>query len=115
MQNSNENLKELKEALDFVFSLQYGIIDATADGKVDGGDIGVLFPIFQIARVGFEGLGNPLDRWKALSTEEREELFDYARERFDLPNDILEILIEDTLLAVSDVIRISQRWVKFLK
>jgi hypothetical protein len=115
MKNANENLKELKEGLGFFFALQDGTTEATADGKVDGGDVRVLFPIFQAAKDGFEGLGNPIERWKALSSEEREQLFDYVRERFDLPNDILEILIEDTLLAIVDVVRISKRWVKFVK
>lgn len=111
----DENFQELKEALAFGFSVQDGIVQATADGKIDSDDVTVLFPIFQTAKVGVEGLGNPLARWKDLSDEKREELFDYARERFDLPNDILELLIEDTLLAVADVVRVSQRWVKFVK
>jgi len=113
--NENENYKELKEALDFGFSVQDAIVEATADGEVNGSDIRVLFPVFQTAKEGFEGLGNPIERWKALPSELREKLFDYARERFDLPNNLLEILIEDTLLAVADVVRVSQRWVKFAK
>jgi len=111
----DENYNEIKEGLDFVFSVQDAIVQATADGVVDATDLTVLFPVFNTAKKGFEGLGNPIERFKAFSDEQREAILDYVRERFDLTDDILEILIEDSLLTLVNIIRVSTRWAKFVK
>jgi len=111
----DKNYQEIKEGLEFVFSVQDAIVQATADGVVDTSDLQVLFPVFSTAKKGFEGLGNPIERFKNFSDEQRTAILDYVRERFDLPDNILEILIEDSLLTLVDIVRVSKRWATFVK
>lgn len=115
MENLSENAREIKEGLDFGFALQDAYLKADEDGNIDEKDITVLFPVIATAKDAFTGLGNPIERYRNLSEEEHDLILDYVRDRFDLPDDVLEILIEDTLMSAMDVVRITKRWIQFVK
>lgn len=88
------NLSELQEFVSFLFDLPDTYRKAKADGKIDLADIQYVFPLFSSAQRAIDGLGNPLERWRALDPEEREVVLYQIRQRFDLPDDVLESLIE---------------------
>lgn len=111
----NNTVQELKEVLDFGFSLQEAIADANADGKVDWKDLPKAVPVLAKAGKAITGTVDAVKDYKNLSDEEKAELFDYVNERLDLNDDELEALIEDTILEVQSIIDLSRRWADYTK
>ena len=110
-----ENFTELKELLDFGFNFQDAMIRSLEDGKIDLADIGNIWPMLVTAGPAFKDLGNPIHRLQNLQPEEAAQLMQMARDRFDLPDDVLEILIEDTIREVYGDYLVAKRWSKYFK
>lgn len=106
---------ELKEVLDFGFSLQEAIAAAAADGKVDWKDLPKALPVLAKAGKAITGTVDAVKDYKNLTEEEKAELFDYVSERLELNDDELEALIEDTVLEVQGIIDLSRRWAGYTK
>ena len=107
-------LKELKEILYFVFDSYDAVKSAKEDdGKIDLKDIPKVLPAAYSLGPAFEFPENPILMWRKLSDEDRAELFELARERFDIEDNTLEFLIEDTLREIGGDIRIAERWMKY--
>lgn len=90
----NPNLKELVELVNFLFDLPDTYKKAQADGKFDFSDLQYVLPLFNSAKAGIEGIGNPLQRWRELSEEEKALVMQTVKARFDIADDVLEVLIE---------------------
>ena len=107
---------ELIEALDFGFDMIEQTQQALADdGKIKGAEyVGYVKPLLK-APAALTGLDQPLDKYRALAPADRKEVFDYAQERFDLPDDEVERLIEDTIVEVYGDIVIAKRWGDFVR
>lgn len=110
------NLKELQEFVSFLFDLPDTYKKSKADGHIDLRDLQYVLPLFGSAQRGIDGLGNPLQRWRALDPQEREIVKAQVRQRFDLPDDQLEELIErgfsvaiDAAELVADVVAYTRR------
>jgi hypothetical protein len=104
----NSDLKELKEVVVFGFDL-VEIIPVL--GKKDYfALIARLGPLFESAKAAIDNIGNPIARFRNLSAEARLELAQLAKERFDIPDDELEQLIEDSIDAVVVVVGVASRW-----
>lgn len=89
--------KETVELLDAIFGLADATRAALSDGKVSISDAPYFFqPAFKLPTAigGIEKVPREL---ADLSDAGRAEVMGYARERFDLPDDRLEVLIEETL------------------
>lgn len=117
--SDEENEKEIRELLEFGFDAQDAINNSLAnDGRIDAKDFPYLFPLLSSAGPAFENVGNPLARWKELSQAAKDRVKAWAKERFDLIDDYLEFLIEDTLVFVGTTIegsiRLTNRWRKYL-
>lgn len=110
----NADRIELQELLQFGFNFQNALNASLADGKITGGDTPNLFPLIRSVGPAFNNLGNPIERYKRLPAGEREKLHSWAKERFDLADDVLEILIEDTFRELEGDIRVAMRWKKYL-
>jgi hypothetical protein len=109
----SEDYRELHELLTFGFNFQDALIRSLEDGKIDFTDIGNIWPLATSAGPAFKGVGNPLSRLSNLTELEREALIELARQRFDLPNDMLELLIEDTIREVYGDYLVAKRWSKY--
>ncbi len=113
--NDQENLKQLEEALQFGFDLQKGITDSTKDGHVTVTDAWNFWPAVRSAAPAINDLGNPIKRYRELSPEGKDQLKAFAKEKFDIADDKLEQLIEDTFDYVDTVINIGvtlgKRWI----
>lgn len=90
----NENFKELKESVEFLFDVVDAARAAAGDGKLDFADLQYVPSVFFSAQRGINGLGHPGKRWKELATGDRLALLELGKTRFDLPNDELEALFE---------------------
>lgn len=104
---------ELQQLLAFGFDVQDAIRLSLADKKIDIRDFPNFLPMLGSANLAFQNLGNPVKRFRALSVFDRSLLTDYARTRFNLPDEMLEHLIEDTVLMFATLLRIATRWTKY--
>lgn len=112
---AQDNLKELKELLAFGFAVQDGLVKSLEDGDIDALDLPNLWPLIGSAGPAFNGLGNPLDRLKALTPAERQELGRYAAFSFNIPNDQLESLIERTIGWAYGAFLLGKEWAALTK
>lgn len=115
MPTYTEDYKELKELLTFGFALQDAINRSLDDGDIDFQDIGNLWPVVVTAQAAFQNLGNPVERFRNMTPDEKAEIIGWAAERFDLRDDMLEYLIEDTLQEIVAVVLLAKRWTKYIK
>ena len=108
-------IKETKELLEFGFKLQGAIVDAAADGQVNLADAPLFFPPLMASVKAFGGIQGVSAELVNLDEVEKAELLDFVREKFDLPDDKLEMLIEDTIAATLDLVKLGGRWARFRK
>lgn len=112
---NDDNFKELKEFVEFLFDLVNVYDKAKADGKLSLTDLQYLPGLFFSAQSGFNHLGNPVERWKAMTEADRLALIELAKTRFDLPNDELEMLFErwfDAGLVIADLVHDTVAFVR---
>lgn len=103
-------IKETKELLEFGFAMQKAIAGALADDKINFMDAKHLLAIIKPAAQGLGGISRVKAELLDLDDDEQAELVAFAAERFDLENDELEKLIEDTMDQVLDLVQLSARY-----
>lgn len=109
-------ITELKELLAFGFKLQKAIMGSLEDGKINVVvDAPKFFPALLAAPKAFGGINLVMKEIADLTDEERAELVAYVSEEFDLSNDQLEYLIEDTLDELLRLVKIAQRYATLRK
>lgn len=111
----SDDHKQVKELLAFGFDLQGAINKSFEDKKFTGADMTNFLSVLPSAVAAIADLGNPWERYKRLTPEERTDLREFAFERFDLPDDELESLIEETLLELWGDFQVAQKWVAYAK
>lgn len=90
-------VKELKEVLGFVCALANGIGEAAKDGKVSLGDATQLIPLLYKLPAAVDGMSEIPAEAKDLSQDEVDELAKYIKEELDLPQDKVEMAVEEGL------------------
>ena len=91
------NLKETKEVLDFVISLGNALGESLEDGEISYSDIMNFWePISSIADA-IEGASEIPSEIAELSQEELADLVEYSKNKFDIPQESVEEIIEDSL------------------
>lgn len=103
-------IENLKKMVKFSCDFTKQISTALADGKFQWNEIfGFFDEIMAIPGVvkSFPDIGKEL---KDLTKEEREELNEYIQEEFDLPNDQVEAVIENSLLLAFSAIALVEQW-----
>lgn len=108
-------MKELKEVLKLGIEIQKAMSDSLEDGKINLFDITEFIPVIMAAGKAIDGIGNVRNELKNLTLEQKAELKDYVKTEFDLPNDQLEILIEDTINVMLELYELTNRWVSYRK
>ena len=106
-------IKETKELLDFGFKLQKAVSAALENGKVGVADFPEFFPALMASAKAFSGAEKVPSELADLSEEEIGELVAFAEERFDLPNDGLEMLVEETIEMALKVIALGADWAAY--
>jgi hypothetical protein len=103
-----ENNKDLVEVVDFAFNIVDALKAAKEnDGKIDFKDFPFLFPLFDDAQAAVDGWDNIGNSWRNSTEEERTQVIDRFKQRFDLPNDQVEAKIEKAIVAGSLILDIA--------
>lgn len=109
--STKHGLTETKELLDFGFKLQKAITDSFADGKLQTLiDAPKFLPALIAAPKAFGGINRVHLEIGDLDEFEKEELMAFVRERFDLPDESLEVLVEDTIDQILSLYKITMRY-----
>ena len=107
---NQENVKELQEILVFGFALQEAITKTLEDRRVTWLDVFKFSSVISTIKPAFENAGNPIERYKALTQQEKTNLLEELKMGFDIPNDEIEELVEQTLDVVVTNIALARRW-----
>ena len=110
VESANIGIQETKELLEFGFNLQDAVTKSLSDGKINLLDAPKFLGVIRSAGSAFSGIQKIKAELADVSVSEKEELMAFARERFDLPNHQLEVLIEDTIEEVLDLYKLAVRW-----
>lgn len=92
-------IKESKEVLDFVLALGNAAGVSLSDGKIGLEDLSNFFGALTVAGPAFEGIQDVVKEFKDLDKEEAAELVTYVKEKFDIPQDDIEAMVEKGLAA----------------
>lgn len=114
-----DDLKQLQELLQFGFDIQTAIQKSLDnDGKIDFTDIPYWIGTIGSAGAAFNGIGNPIARYRVLTNDEKRNLWDWVKINFQLGStpsqQELEFLIETTLEQVINITTLFHRWQSFL-
>lgn len=94
--------KELREALEFVFELTETIIKSLSDG-ISATDLAKFVSLIGKAVPAFRGIDQIPAEFADLDDQEADELVEYLREKFDIPNDVIEARIEQGLQIITNL------------
>lgn len=102
-------IENLKKLVKFACGLTKQISVAMEDGKFTFNEsFGFIDEILEIPGV-VKSFPAIKDEITELSPEERQELYDYIKAEFDIPNDRIEVFVENSLLfAISAVVLVEQ-------
>jgi hypothetical protein len=104
--NTNK-FQEIAEVVDFAIDLQQSIAKVREDDKVDFKDALILPSLVMSGKRAFTGLnGIAIADVRA----EMPRLIEHLRERFDLADHELELLIEDSVAALFSLLSVGERW-----
>lgn len=90
-------MKETKEVLDFVISLGNALGESMKDGVVDYSDVMNFWePISKISYA-VEGSSDILGEVSDLTLDQMDDLVSHVKDNFDIPQDNIEEIIEESL------------------
>jgi hypothetical protein len=87
--------KELKDVLSFLCALANTIAEVSEDGKLSKTEALSLLPLLYKVPSAIEGIGEIPDEIADFSQEDIEELAQFVKDELNLPQDKIEIAIED--------------------
>lgn len=104
-------MKETKELILFAVSFSMAFIDALKDGKIKIIELTKFINPLMLADDAFNDIAKIGEEIKNMTPEKRETLRKEIADEFDLVDDNLEALIEDTLDNFVGTYAIAKRWV----
>lgn len=93
-------LKETKELVRFVLSLAEATVGSLDDGKIGLTDAMRFFGCLKLAGPALKGLADMKDEIMDLSENEKQELIKFINDEFDLKNDMIEKIVEQSLAGL---------------
>lgn len=109
-------IKEIKELLAFGFKLQKAITASLDDGKINVvTDAPKFLSALLAAPKAFGGMNTIMAEIRDLDEAERQELLTFVQEEFELADQNLEYLIEDTLDALTTLFKLALRYAELRK
>lgn len=91
------DLKDTKELVKFVIGLGEAVDKSLADGRISIGDLRHFMNPLMDAGDAFSDISNIPAELKDMTQEESQELLEYIRKEFDIENDKIEKVIENSL------------------
>lgn len=110
MEGQKLGIIQSKELLEWAFALIKAFKASLGDGKISFLDLPNFIPVMASSSTAFGGIEKVLSELQDLSEEEQAEIMKIARAEFNLPDDQLELLIEDSFATALNVYRLGQRW-----
>lgn len=108
-------VKDTLEVLDFGFKASEAITDSLADGKINLLDLPNVLAPLTAAGVAVDGFKNVKNELLALDPAGKSVIETFVTDRFDIPSDQVEILVEETITAVIDLVSIGFKWGNYRK
>lgn len=101
---NRDDLQKLTEVIAEVLNIGG---QAYADKKIDENDLGLLLPLVPTVQKIFDiNFGDLVPELKSMTPDDRNFIIDNFKEEFDIPQDELEAVIEDTLSLIQRVLGI---------
>ena len=107
--------KDIIEILEFGFAFQKAIVDSASDNKWSIMDYTNFLSVIPKVGPAVEGIGTIPATLATMTEPERNDVMEYARSKFNLANEVLEVLVEDTLELVLKSVELGNRWAQFRK
>lgn len=101
--------KELKEALKFVCALANTIGEVAKDGEISLGDATHLIPLLYKLPSAVDGMAEIPAEVKELSGEDLAELGQMVKDELDLPQDKVEMAVEDGIDIALKLYALAQK------
>lgn len=102
-----ENLKESKDMLRFIFKLVEAIKYAGEDGDITIQDVPAFFTPLVDAPSAIKGANKILAEITSATDQDREELYKWVADEFDIDNDKIELYIENVFVHVVGIVTAS--------
>ena len=107
-----EKLQDLLEVMKFVFLLVDGTVKSLENKKWDWlSDPLNFLPAAKALIPAIQGIENVPDAFEEMTSEDQETVKQYFKTEFDIPDDELEGIIEDTFVAALDIKYLVERWI----
>lgn len=110
MDNNQLGIKDTLEVLEFGFATQRAISEALADKKINIFDAPLALKPLLAASAAFEGFENVKAELLNLEAAELDQLQAFVQSRFDVADDEVEALVEETIDEVIGDIKIALKW-----
>lgn len=111
----DEAVNELNDILDAGFALQQGITKSLEDGKVGWTDTLNFTPFITKLPRAINGAEKVKELFRNFSPSAKEKVFLHVAEKFDIPDDEKEALIEETIDELLGDIVVANKWAKYRK
>lgn len=103
-------IQDTLDVLSFGFDCQNAIVNALSDGKVNLWDLPFVLKPLTSAGDAVQGFQNVKNELLDLDDSERDTVHAFVRERFDIADDEIEALIEQTIDEVLGDIEVALKW-----
>lgn len=100
------NIKETQELLGFVIAIGNAAGKSAEDGRVGFDDLMHFFDAYRKASPAFAGISGVPAELKDLDAAEAQALKDYVEEEFDIPQDVVEAVVERGISIAIDMVRL---------
>ena len=95
-----QGLKDTVEIIEFIFATVQVVKDAKGDGGgINFGDLPKVFNLIDPASRAYDGYEGVPAAWKIATDEQKEAVYNYFVDQFDLPNDVVEVKVEKAIRA----------------
>jgi hypothetical protein len=106
-------VKDTLEVLDFGFKFMNAVTESLADGKVNLLDIPSVLSPLMAAGAAVDGFQNVKNELLTLDPIGKSIINEFVTERFDVRNDQVELLIEETITSTLNIVSIGLKWADF--
>lgn len=108
-------VKDTLEVLDFGFKAAEAVTNSLSDDKINIFDLpNVLAPLTS-AGAAVDGFKNVKNELTTLDPMGKQVIEDFVTDRFDIPNDQVEVLVEETINSVISLVSLGFKWMDYRK
>lgn len=110
-----DDVKDTLEVLDFGFKLTEAVTATLTDGKVNLLDFPNVLAPLMAAGAAVDGFQNVKNELTSITPFGKQVVEQFVTDRFDIPNDQVEILVEQTIDATINLVSLGFKWSEYRK